>query len=84
MIEVVEISLTDENKKYYFSPNSLNLKENITVIVETEKGLQFGKVITCKQIDSQKLKKPLKNVIRIASKKDYEIHLKNKKDAKKL
>lgn len=51
MIEVVGISFIDTNKVYYFSPNSLNLKENVTVIVETEKGLQFGKVVTEKTIN---------------------------------
>ena len=84
MIEVVGISFIYTNKVYYFSPNSLNLKENVTVIVETEKGLQFGKVVTEKQlIDEKKIKSPLKNVVRIATKKDYENNIKNIKDSKK-
>lgn len=84
MIEVVGISFIDTNKVYYFSPNSLNLKENVTVIVETEKGLQFGKVVTEKQlINEKKIKSPLKNVVRIATKKDYENNIKNIKDSKK-
>ena len=29
---------------YYFLPNKLKLRKNVTVIVETEKGLEFGKV----------------------------------------
>lgn len=84
MTEVVGISFQEENKVYYFSPNNLKLKENVTVIVETEKGLQFGKVVnSVKKIEESKIKSPLKKVIRIASKKDYETHLRNIKDAKK-
>lgn len=45
MIEVVGISFEEKGRMYYFSPNNLKLKNNITVIVETEKGEQFGKVI---------------------------------------
>lgn len=84
MIEVVGVSLSENGKKYYFSPNSLNLKENLTVIVETEKGLQFGKVVSAiEQVEESRLKLPLKNVVRIASKKDYNNHIQNIKDAKK-
>jgi len=84
MIEVVGVSLAENGKIYYFSPNSLKLKPNITVIVETERGIQFGKIETeIKKMEENKLKLPLKKVIKIASKKDYNQHLQNIKDAKK-
>lgn len=77
---VAVINFNDNGKKYYFNTNNLNLKENITVIVETEKGLQFGKIIS---IDNEKDGSSFKKVIRISSKRDYLQHLNNLKDAKK-
>ena len=61
------------------------LLKNVTVIVETERGLQFGKVVTdIIKYDESKLKNPLKKIVRIASKQDYKQHMKNLKDAKEL
>lgn len=82
MIEVIGISFKERGRIYYFLPKNLKLKKNITVVVETERGLQFGKVVTdIIQIDEKKFKAPLKPIVRIASKKDYENHRKNIKDA---
>lgn len=84
MLDVVSISFKEKTKTYYFSPNNLKLKNKLTVIVETEKGQQFGTVEgEIFKIDSKKLSSPLKRVIRIASKKDYEDNIKNINDAKK-
>ena len=83
MVEVVGIRLNDHGRVYYFSPNGYKLKTNVTVIVETEQGLQFGKVVKENiPIDEKFLKSELKKVIRISSKSDYQKHLKNLKDAK--
>lgn len=83
MIDVVGISFNDKGKTYYFSPSGLQLKNNLTVIVETERGLQFGKVIgEIQNISEQKIFSPLKPVLRIASKVDYEQNKKNIDDAK--
>lgn len=84
MIEVVGVTFKPNSKVYYFSPNGLKLKKGVNVIVKTERGLQFGNVeIHNTEIDNSKLKSSLSEVIRIASKKDYEKHLKNVEDAKK-
>jgi len=84
VVEVVGIVFDTENKLYYFSPNGLRLKQNLTVIVETERGLQFGKVEKLNfKIDEKKLLSPLKPVIRIATKQDYLAYKKNIVDAKK-
>ena len=82
MIRVVGISFENTKQIYYFNPKSLDLRRNVTVIVETERGLQFGKVILPPfNIDDNKLKSPLKEVVRISTKKDYLDHKKNLKDA---
>lgn len=83
MIDVIGVSFKEKGKVYYFLPNNLNLRENITVIVETERGLQFGKVVEVnKKIDANKIKGELKSIVRIATKQDYQNHLKNIKEAK--
>lgn len=84
MIQVVGISLKEKGKIYYFSPNNFSLKKGVTVIVETEKGIQFGKVEQeIIEISEKKVKIPLKKVVRIATKRDYQEHCKNLKDASK-
>lgn len=82
MIEVVGILFEEKERMYYFSPNNLKLKKNVTVIVETDKGEQFGKVTKeAFLIEEKKLMSPLKKVIRIATKQDYYANKKNLKDA---
>ena len=82
MKEVVGVTF-EEGKVYYFDPNGHKLKENVTVIVETEQGLQFGTVkIPLIKIPETKIKTKLKKVIRISTKKDFNQYKKNKSDAK--
>ena len=82
MIRVVGVSLDNKKQLYYFNPKSFDLRRNVTIIVQTERGLQFGKVeMPPFSIVEKKLKYPLKDVIRISTKKDYLIHKKNLKDA---
>ena len=82
MPKVIGINFRPHGQIYYFDPNNLNLKKNITVIVETEHGLQFGTVINEPFESSEtKIQKELKKVVRIANKNDYNKHKKNIKDA---
>lgn len=71
------------NGKIYNFKSTVKCPINVTVITETEKGEQFGKVINF--IDEKNLKNvsDLKDIIRIATKADYEQYLKNLKDAEK-
>lgn len=82
-VNVVGITFKKYGKKYYFDCHNLNLRKNLTVIVETERGLQFGTVITdIIKMDKKSIHYPLKSVIRVSTKKDYTNHLNNIKDAK--
>jgi len=84
MIEVVGVSLKKGGKVYYFSPNGLILKKGTSVIVKTERGLQLGIIESENtEIEEQKLKSALSEVVRISSKKDKESHEKNLLDSKK-
>lgn len=83
MQEVVGITFVENGQVYYFLPNGYRLKKNVTVLVRTEKGLQFGKVVLeQRQLDSNQIHGELKKVLRIASKDDYYNHIRNLKDAK--
>lgn len=82
-MEIVGVSFKENGQVYYFSPGELKLRTGVTVIVNTEKGLQFGKVVLGNfDIDENKIKSQLKEIVRIASKKDYQQHKKNLYDAK--
>ena len=83
IINVVGVIFKKYGKKYYFDCHDLKVRKNLTVIVETERGLQFGTVVTdIIEMEKDKVHYPLKRVIRISTKKDYTDHLNNIKDEK--
>ena len=77
MNDVYAVEFKEGEKLYNFINLNLSIKLNDEVVVETEKGLQFGKII--KKVDnlSDKEIKLLKKIVRIATKKDYETNKKN-------
>ena len=78
---VVGIKLNDNGKTYYFNSNGLNLNDGDNVIVETEKGMQYGQVVTTFVDEIKNNNLELKNVVRIANKNDYKKHISNVRDA---
>lgn len=82
-MSICGIKFKDTGKTYYFKNEGLNLNKNVTVVVDTEKGEQFAKVV---EIDIKDVKKldldKMKSVIRVSTKADYNQYLKNLKDAK--
>lgn len=84
MIKIIGVSFKKNSKVYNFSPNGLDLKIGDKVIVETERGLQFGIIVTeVKEIDDSNLVAPLSSIIRLASSEDEKKHEKNVVDATK-
>lgn len=84
MQSVVGVVFKENDKKYYFDPNNLNLHNNQTVIVETERGFQYGTVVSENvKIKDENLILPLKRVIRITTRQDFLNHQTNLSDAKK-
>ncbi len=80
-MNIYGVKFSDRGKVYYFNAHDLEIKNGVYVIVETEKGLQYGKVL--EKIENDKLNAidNYKDIIRIATKEDYNKHLANLKDA---
>ncbi|MED4214199.1 stage 0 sporulation protein, partial [Priestia megaterium] len=79
MYDVVGVRFKKAGKVYYFDPNQFDISENEFVIVETVRGIEYGKVvITKKQVDENDVVLPLKKVIRIANENDRTIVEENK------
>lgn len=73
MIEVVGVRFKSPGKTYYFDPNGLVLEPNMEVVVETARGLEYGKVIQGNQeISKKEVVLPLKKVQRRATEEDRE------------
>ena len=49
MIEVIGVSFDDGNRIYYFDSNNIVAKVDDYIIVETERGLQYGKVLVSRR-----------------------------------
>ncbi|WP_077623878.1 PSP1 domain-containing protein [Sediminibacillus massiliensis] len=71
MIEVIGVRFKKAGKIYYFDPAEFSIAKDDYVIVETVRGVEFGKVVIAnKQVDEEDVVLPLKKVIRLASDKD--------------
>lgn len=78
MANVVGVKFKDAGKLYYFSPGKLHVEAGDNVIVETARGLEFGKVTMGEtEVKESELVAPLKNIIRIATEKDKKKHAEN-------
>lgn len=71
LCKVVGVRFKSAGKIYYFDPSDIDLQLGDSVIVETARGLEFGEIVTGpKQISSEELVSPLKNVVRKATTED--------------
>lgn len=83
MIKVVGVRFKKAGKIYYFDPVDFEIEKNIDVVVETARGLEYGKIVVGpKEIEEEKLISPLKPIIRIATEEDKAIYRENKEKAK--
>lgn len=80
-MNIYGVVFSNHGKVYYFSgeDNQYNLQQN--VIVETEKGFQYGKIV--KKIKENSNDRDLKHIVRIATKEDTNQYMDNLKDAEK-
>ena len=88
MVKIVGIKFKDAGKLYYFSPGGHKVDVGDNVIVETARGLEFGKVTLAEtEVKESEIVAPLKSIIRIANEKDKKKHKENlakKEDAMRL
>lgn len=71
--------LFKNNSKPYYFKSDFEVDINTEVIVETEKGEQYGKVVSLLENPDKKTK--YKSIIRTATKEDTDVFYKNLKDA---
>ena len=85
MTTVIGVRFRSVGKIYYFAPKDLDIKAGEHVIVETARGVEYGKVVLPpRQVEDEKVIQPLKEVIRIATvqdKKKEETNRKKEKEA---
>ena len=78
MNNIYGVVLKSEGKVYYFNGNDLIIEDNTNVVVSTEKGIQYGKVVH--KIEEEKLNiaiEEMKKILRIATDEDYDSYIKN-------
>ena len=82
MYDVVGVRFKKAGKIYYFDPGELEIEKNDYVIVETVRGVEYGKVVVDrKQVGENDVVLPLKKVIRLADHKDQMAVKENKEAA---
>ncbi len=78
-INVVGVRFKQAGKIYYFNPGDLSLELDDKVIVETARGLEYGRVVIApRSMDKESVVQPLKDVVRRATAEDDEIYAINK------
>jgi cell fate regulator YaaT (PSP1 superfamily) len=82
--QVVGVRFKKAGKIYYFSPGDIDITQDDYVIVETARGVEFGKVvIAAKEVSEKDVVLPLKNVLRRATEKDKLVVQENRDEAAK-
>lgn len=84
MIDVAGVRFKRTGKIYYFDPVDLDLKLYDDVIVETVRGLEYGKVLVLKEVDENSIKGDLKPVIRVATFEDKNTNIENRNNAREV
>ncbi len=83
MEQVIGVKFKRVGKIYYFSPNGMEPKAGDHVIVETARGVEYGRVaMGIKEVSEDEIVAPLKPIIRIATPEDDIILEENKRKQK--
>lgn len=88
MTKVVGVRFRNVGKVYYFNPKGYKMKAGDHVIVETARGIEYGRVVLePKEVGEDEVVHPLKEVLRVATAEDDEREKQNRireKDAFKI
>jgi len=83
MIKVIGVRFRSAGKIYYFAPGRFEVTQGDCVIVETARGVEFGRVVMGpKKVKEEEVVQPLKSVIRIATEQDRITEEKNREKEK--
>ena len=83
MANIIGVRFKRPGKIYFFDPDGKKIERGSFVIVETSMGKEFGEVaVANRTIPDEKLEKPLKKIIRVATAKDKKQHEENKEKEK--
>lgn len=84
MVNVIGVRFRKAGKIYFFSPAGIEVEEGQHVIVETARGVEYGRVVLgSRDVEEDKIVQPLKSIIRVAAPEDDEIDAKNREKEKK-
>ena len=71
MAEIIGVRFKQVGKVYYFDPAGIQVQKGDSVIVETARGVECGEVaMENRQVSDESIVKPLKQVIRKATRED--------------
>lgn len=80
MVDVIGVRFRQTGKIYFFAPEDYDVEVGNNVIVETARGIEYGKVVLGRrQVEEDKLVSSLKSVIRIATPEDDKIQEENQR-----
>ena len=79
MTKIVGIRFRNVGKIYYFDPKNYKMKISDHVIVETARGVEFGRVVLGpKEVGEDEVVHPLKEVLRVATQADEDREKQNR------
>ena len=83
MTKVIGVRFRTAGKIYFFAPGKFDIKQGDNVIVETARGVEFGRVVSGpREVEDEEVVQPLKSVIRPANDQDRKTVEKNKQKEK--
>ncbi len=85
MTEVIGIKFKPEGRVYFFDPDGQKLSVGDYVVVETARGTECGTVAEAnKQVNDEKIVKPLKKLLRVATAEDVKKMEQNREKEKQV
>ncbi|MCI5622874.1 MULTISPECIES: PSP1 domain-containing protein [Anaerostipes] len=83
MVEVIGVRFRTAGKIYFFDPRDFQVKMGEHVIVETSRGIEYGKVVSERRMVKEKcVREELKPVLRIATPEDDQKAIENREKEK--
>lgn len=83
MEKVVGVRFRNVGKIYYFNPKNYKVKVGNHVIVETARGVEYGRVVLePRSVKEDEVVHPLKEVLRVATKEDEDHEAENRRKEK--